>query len=772
MSVTTSQSRISYKGDGASVVFPFPYLFQNNADIEVWVNNVQLTTGFTTTGASNASLPTVGGQVAFTVPPAIGSTITLFRNPTTLQKTVIAANDPFPAKTVETALDAAMLAVQRLFDIMALEPGQNQLPVALSYPFQEQNLSGTLPPAATRALSALTFDVNGLPTVAPLPASIGAGNLTPEGPFVNGVNFTSGTTTSLTLSQAYGSAANVRVQFDGTLQGFDQYNLVGNQINFLTPIIANKVYIVGGTTLSIFAPALNTVGDGQINWGNILKRVCTTVAAVAALNPLFYQEAFATGFAAQGDGGGGDYYYSSTSTATVDNATVLPSLSGSGRWLLNIVGRLSAGQCGAIGDGVTDNTAAMTVAHATGRVIHYGVGNFVYSALTIPAGGIVGEGPSNTILTSSDTSAGDTITLTAANEVPTAGAYLFRDFSLDANAGKSSGSGINVNPAAGENQGSLLDNVWFFLQPTCLTFSRASLWTVTGCKFVQYKTCGVYVNNNNVADSGDSSITGGNLFNTSFAGAVAVFQGSSGGLKINNFKMNGGAYGYLLDINNNGSTSDLMISNGSIENMDSAAVQFSRSTGSSQFSHVVIDALQIAICANGILSDASNSLSDVAIGSGVTISLRPGSGSAVNFASGNNISVAPIQITGNGGSPTGLAFAAACTNGKYANPVTFGIPAPVSNSSTSVFQSDGLQVGSSSVGTSTPYGTLYSGSVNITFPTPYKNTPAVKCGPSSGTGGGISGFPSAITTAGFTLNIIGATNGGSVTAQWNATGDI
>jgi hypothetical protein len=122
MSVTTSQSRISYLGDGVTVNFAFPYIFQNNADIQVWINNVQVTTGFTTTGASNAALPTVGGNVAFVSPPPAGAAIVLYRDPTTLQKTVISPNDPFPSKTVETMVDAAMLAIQRVIDTLGRQP--------------------------------------------------------------------------------------------------------------------------------------------------------------------------------------------------------------------------------------------------------------------------------------------------------------------------------------------------------------------------------------------------------------------------------------------------------------------------------------------------------------------------------------------------------------------------------------------------------------------------------------------------------------------------
>lgn len=281
MSVTTSQSRISYKGDGVTVNFPFPYLFQNNSDIEVWVNNEQVTSGFTTSGASNAALPTVGGNVAFVTAPAIAAVITLIRNPSNLQQTVLAPNDPFPAKTVETMVDAAMLAIQRLNDILALQPDQNQLPVALSYPFQESNLSGAMPPAATRAGGILGFDQNGLPIINPLPASIGAGNMTAEiggngrAGFKEGVDFAVGSPSVLTLSQDYGTNANVFTAWDGVYQQRDSYQIVGNQIQYGSwsggafvvgtwPSGIDNVDVIGGTTLSSLVPAIGAVTDAMV----------------------------------------------------------------------------------------------------------------------------------------------------------------------------------------------------------------------------------------------------------------------------------------------------------------------------------------------------------------------------------------------------------------------------------------------------------------------------------------------------------------------------
>lgn len=65
--------------------------------------------------------------------------------------------------------------------------------------------------------------------------------------FASGVDFTGGTTTSLTLSQGYGSQSNLIVAFDGTFQGADQFSLSGKTLTFTSAIPSGvqKVYVKG-----------------------------------------------------------------------------------------------------------------------------------------------------------------------------------------------------------------------------------------------------------------------------------------------------------------------------------------------------------------------------------------------------------------------------------------------------------------------------------------------------------------------------------------------
>lgn len=65
--------------------------------------------------------------------------------------------------------------------------------------------------------------------------------------FAAGVDFTAGTTTSLTLSTNYGSQANLIVTFDGTWQGADQFSLSGKTLTFTAaiPVGTTKVFVKG-----------------------------------------------------------------------------------------------------------------------------------------------------------------------------------------------------------------------------------------------------------------------------------------------------------------------------------------------------------------------------------------------------------------------------------------------------------------------------------------------------------------------------------------------
>ena len=120
------------------------------------------------------------------------------------------------------------------------------------------------------------------------PAPVAVGNMTDEkgsdgNPgFKAGTDFTAGTTTTLTLSQSYGSASNIWVAFDAAEQGADSFTLNGTTLTFSSaiPVGTNKVYVKGGTSLSLGTPAAGSVTDSSIASGSNIYNVANAVANV------------------------------------------------------------------------------------------------------------------------------------------------------------------------------------------------------------------------------------------------------------------------------------------------------------------------------------------------------------------------------------------------------------------------------------------------------------------------------------------------------------
>lgn len=118
MAVTTTNSRVSYTGDGISTVFQVPFYFLTNPDLKVYVGGDQLSTGYTVTGAGIED----GGSVEITPAPAANAPIVILRDPDTLQQTRLPPNDPFPSSSVEDMVDKLTMIVQRHGDLLGRAP--------------------------------------------------------------------------------------------------------------------------------------------------------------------------------------------------------------------------------------------------------------------------------------------------------------------------------------------------------------------------------------------------------------------------------------------------------------------------------------------------------------------------------------------------------------------------------------------------------------------------------------------------------------------------
>jgi microcystin-dependent protein len=122
MTVSTTESRIGYNGNGATTAFAFPYRFLVDADLVVTLvraDTVQvvqtLNTDYTVTGAGNDA----GGTVTMVVPPATGQRLVIVRDVPLTQETDYISGDPFPAEAHERALDKLTMISQRLNNLIS-----------------------------------------------------------------------------------------------------------------------------------------------------------------------------------------------------------------------------------------------------------------------------------------------------------------------------------------------------------------------------------------------------------------------------------------------------------------------------------------------------------------------------------------------------------------------------------------------------------------------------------------------------------------------------
>ena len=152
MTLSTTDNREQYNGDGVQVDFPYTFLVLTASHLKVWVDNV-LTTDWSISGLGNSA----GGTVTFNSAPPTGTGNVVFLRQVPLQQlTDYEEYDPFPAETHEGALDYLTMIDQQQ---------QEELDRAVKYsPLQvpPEDFTIAFGTAAERAGKLWAFDDTGL----------------------------------------------------------------------------------------------------------------------------------------------------------------------------------------------------------------------------------------------------------------------------------------------------------------------------------------------------------------------------------------------------------------------------------------------------------------------------------------------------------------------------------------------------------------------------------------------------------------------------------
>lgn len=158
MTISTTESRVEYQGNGVSTLFAIPFRFLENAHIFVTLVGTDGTqapqsqgANYTLTGADEDD----GGTLTMLVAPPAGAYLVVVRVVPATQETDYISGDPFPAESHERALDKLTMLVQQ-----GIEADSR----TLKFPVGDlASQIGELPPAALRADRLLSFDSMGRP---------------------------------------------------------------------------------------------------------------------------------------------------------------------------------------------------------------------------------------------------------------------------------------------------------------------------------------------------------------------------------------------------------------------------------------------------------------------------------------------------------------------------------------------------------------------------------------------------------------------------------
>jgi hypothetical protein len=217
MTVTNTTARNQYTATAGQTVFAYTFEVYNKNDLVVLQNGTTLSEGgnYTVSGVGNDS----GGNITLTVGATAGDIITIYRDMALERLTDYQNSGDFLAVEVNEDFDRLWLAMQQESELNSR---------AIVKPVEDlDSINVTLPIAATRANSFLTFDGTGAVSVT------AAGDPSTPSTIVREQFTGNGSTTVFTVGTAPGGLGqSVQVFIDGVYQEVDTYSVPGTSLTF------------------------------------------------------------------------------------------------------------------------------------------------------------------------------------------------------------------------------------------------------------------------------------------------------------------------------------------------------------------------------------------------------------------------------------------------------------------------------------------------------------------------------------------------------------
>lgn len=334
------------------------------------------------------------------------------------------------------------------------------------------------------------------------------------------------------------------------------------------------------------------------------------------------------------------------------------SSAGSGLPWFNVV------DYGAIGDGTTDDTAAINLAigaliAAGGGVLYFPAGTFkCTSALTTLSVQctVLGDGGSGDAGHVYATPATEVIQTSATANLFTVSANgcAFRGLALSNSAATpSAGAGIQIT----HGYFTRIEHVTISSFYDNLAIDDGGGWSLTDCFFHDPIRWGLRVQGTISPDNGDQSISGCYFMAETRNGAAAIRYESAGGLKIVNTKINDRGTGQHfvqgidLAIPTGIDTGILLVANSSIENVSGDGIHGTTSAATSRFGNVIVIGCEFGLYGNNtgktisLVGTTASDFTEVIVADCVFITNGTGR-TAMQFTKCDSVIISNITLLG------------------------------------------------------------------------------------------------------------------------------